>query len=326
MIHLSFTAPRRDEGAFASWRSRELESAKNRRLSPELTFFEDLMLFQTQNHPRRRPTSPEVLQKVELDKSLAIYKDRFGDAGDFTFVFVGNVDLEKMKPLVETYLGSLPSAGRKENWKDPKVVLPAGVQTKTVTKGTEPKSSVVLTFHGTEKWSRDTDNDIRMLGEVLNIRLREILREDMGGVYGASSGGGISRRPRQEYTFSVRFGCSPDNVDKLQKAVFDEVKAIQEKGIGDDYIAKIKELRRRTHETNLKENTLWLRELERSYTYGDDPKLIPDAAPMIDKVSSDRVRAAAKKYISNKQYVLGVLKPENATPASATQPSASPTP
>jgi zinc protease len=161
-----------------------------------------------------------------------------------------------------------------------------------------------------------------MLGEVLRIRLRESLREDMGGVYGVGASGNISRRPKQEFSFNVSFGCAPDNVDKLEKAVFDEIKAIAASGIGADYIAKVKELRRRNHETNLKENGYWMRELERAYTFGDDPKLILDFDSMVDKVSSDRVRAAAKKYLSTTQYVLGELRP---TPPTATSTTAAPT-
>jgi zinc protease len=154
-----------------------------------------------------------------------------------------------------------------------------------------------------------------MLGEVLRIRLREVLREDMGGVYGVSAGGGIARRPKQQYAFTVSFGCAPDNIDKLEKAVWDEIKAIQAHGIGDDYIAKVKELRRRAHETSLRENGYWLRELERSYMFGDDPKVVLDFDAMVDRITSDRVRAAAKRYLSSTQYVLGELRPATATPA-----------
>jgi zinc protease len=315
LVHLGFTAPRKDEGAFASWKAREIEGVKNRRLSPELTFFEEMNKFTTQNNPRYVMPTPEIYQKVDLEKAFAFYKDRFAEAGDFTFIFVGNLDVEKIKPLIETYLGSLPSKGRKENWKDNKLVYPDGVAAKTVSKGTEPKSSVQITFHGPEKWSRDTENDMRMLGEALTIRFREVLREDMGGVYGVRVGGSIRRRPKQEYTFNVGFGCAPENVDKLKDAVFAEAKAIQEKGLADDYIAKIKETRKRSHETNLKENTWWISQLERAYTYGDDPKLIPDIAPMTEKVSSDHIKAAAKKYINPKVYIFGVLKPETAASA-----------
>src|SRR6185295_3175401 len=154
---------------------------------------------------------------------------------------VGNVDLDKLKPFVETYLASLPSTKRKETWRDIKLEWPKGVQTKTVKKGSEPRSVLALTFHGKETWSRDTENDMLMLSEALRMRLRQVLREDMGGVYGVQAGGGISRRPRPQYKFNVSFNCAPENVEKLKQAVFDEIKSIQSKGVDDDTILKIKE-------------------------------------------------------------------------------------
>jgi len=312
MTHLSFTAPRKDDKAFSAWRVRETEGVKNRRLSPERMFQEDFLLFVTQDHFRRRPTTPETLEKVDLDKAMAFYRDRFSDAGDFTFLFVGNIDLERLKALSERYLASLPSTKRKETWRDVKVVLAAGTKTKVVEKGSEPKSLVNLVFHGKETWSRDTENDVRVLAEVLRHRLRQIMREDMGGVYGVQVAGSLRRRPRQDYQLSVSFGCSPDNVDKLKQAVFAEIKAIQEKGVADEYIAKIKAARLRSHETDRKDNSFWLRELERAYTYGDDPRVILDVAPMIEKISGARAQQAAKKYLHADQYILGVLKPETA--------------
>jgi zinc protease len=319
MVHLLFTAPRRDDGAFQAWRARESESAKDRLLSPEMTFRDALLVASTQNHRRRQPTTPATIEKVDLDKAFSFYKERFADASGFTFFFVGNVDLDKTKGLVETYLGSLPATHRKETWRDVHVVPPRGVVKKEVAKGSEPKSYVSLAFHGDAKWSRDAENDIRALGEVLRIRLREVLREDMGGVYGVSAGGGIARRPKDEYGFLVGFGCAPENIDKLEKAVWDEIKAIQDHGVGDDYVAKAKELRRRAHELNLKDNGYWMRELESAYDYGDDPKLVLDFEAMLNKVSSDRIRAAAKKYLLNTQYVLGELRP--ATAAASIAPS-----
>src|SRR6185369_13287291 len=128
--------------------------------------------------------TPEVIEKVKLDRALAVYKDRFKDAGDFTFVIVGNVDEAKLQPLVETYLGSLPSGGRKEKWRDIGVHWPKGGSSKVVAKGHEPKARVMMAFHGNERWSRDKDDDMDLLGDVLSIRLREQLREEMGGVYG----------------------------------------------------------------------------------------------------------------------------------------------
>jgi len=309
MAYLSFTAPRKDSGAFEAWRARETESARNRRLSPETAFHEDISLFYAENHRRRQPVTPEVVARVDIDKALAFYRSRFADASGFTFVLIGNLDLDKAKVLSETYLGSLPSAGHREAWKDINVTHPHGVATKRVVQGSEPKSSVWLTFHGNETWSRDSENDLRMLEEVLRIRLREVLREDMGGVYGVGVQSSLVRRPKQRYGFTVSFGCAPENIDKLEKAVWDEIKAIQTSGIGDEYLTKVKEQRRRVHETHLQENGYWVRELERAYTYGDDPKLILDFDAMVDKVSSARVQKAAKRYLTSTQYALGELRP-----------------
>jgi zinc protease len=313
LIHLEITAPRRDEASFRAWKARETEQVRNRRLDPEASFSEDLQTFVAQNHRRRRPITPELLAGVDLDRALAAFRDRFADVGDFTFVFVGNVEPERLKPLVETYLGSLPSKGRKETWRDVGVNPPAGVKTMTVAKGTEPKAQVVLLFHGNETWTRDNANDMQMLEEVLGIRLREVLREDLGGVYGVGANGWLIRRPRQKFGFVVQFGCAPDNVDKLKQAVFTEIKALQDKGIGDDYLKKVKETRLRSHEVGLKENGFWLRELRQAWDFGDDPLLIPDIKPMVAKVTSQRVRAAAKRYLRSTDYVTGVLKPQGPT-------------
>ena len=118
-------------------------------MSPEAVFQEDMGLFLSSNHKRRQPTTPEVLEKVRLERALATYQERFREAGDFTFVIVGNVDVAKLQPLVETYLASLPTVGRKEKWRDIGVRWPRGGQSKTVFKGTEPKSRIMMAFHGT---------------------------------------------------------------------------------------------------------------------------------------------------------------------------------
>ncbi|MFO0740081.1 MAG: insulinase family protein [Labilithrix sp.] len=304
-VHLAFTAPRRDDAAFNTWRARQIASLKTKQLAPEAAFAEELAVFATQGNPRRRPPTAESYQRINLDKALSIYRDRFGDAGDFTFVFVGNIDLAKLKPLVETYLGSLPSAGRQESWRDLGITRPAGVQKKVVHRGTEPKSRVSLTFHGPETFSQAAVNDMSLLAEVLHLRLRETLREEMGGVYTVSVSGSIARRPRTEYSLNVSFGCAPENVDKLVRAVLDEAARLQEKGADADTITRAREIKRRTRETSTQDDAWWLKRLIYLYTYGDEGK--PPAEPT--EKAAARVQGAAKRYLDSKQYLLGVLDP-----------------
>jgi zinc protease len=311
LLYLSVTAPRKDAGAFASWQQRESESARNRRMSPEGSFYEDLGLFLSQNHRRRQPTTPEVIEKVKLDRALEIYKQRFADTSDFTYVIVGNVELDKLKPLVETYIGGLPTGKRgKERWKDVGVRWPKGPATKTFTKGQEPKSQVMLAFHGPVKYTREADDDLDLLGEVLTIRLREVLREELGGVYGVSVGGGITRRPREEYTFTVNFGCAPENVETLKGKVLEEISAIQKDGVKAEYVEKIKQARRRAFEINMKENGYWGGELANAYRYGEDPKEILEIEKWVKRIDSDLLKAAASKYLKTGTTIAGILRPE----------------
>ncbi len=252
-----------------------------------------------------------MLEHVELDKAMAIWKDRFADLGGFTFVFVGNLDTTTLQPLVETYLGSLPTKGRKEKWKDVGIKHVKGKATKLVLAGSEPKSHVSITFSGDDKWSLDAERDARVLQMALRMRLREVLREDMGGVYGVSIQGGLVREPKQRRIFTVSFGCSPDNVDKLREAVFAELAKIQKDGLGEEYLAKIKEQLRRAHEVDLKENRYWMSLLRSAYYYGDDFTKLADNEAVIQRVTNVNLKAAARRFFDDKNTVVGVLKPKS---------------
>jgi zinc protease len=261
------------------------------------------------NHPRYAPETTEMVGLVDHDKALAVFKDRFSDLGDFTFVFVGNLDLATLQPLVETYLGSLPSKGRKEKWKDIGVKFPAGKVTKTFELGSEPKSFVELTMNAPDKWTVDASRDANILSMVLRIRLREVLREDMGGVYGVQIWASLAREPKQRRDLGVFFGCAPENVEKLQKAVFDEVAKIAKQGVSEDYLTKVRETLRRTRETDSKTNWWWMNQIRQAAYYGDDLDKTLDIGATIARVSSANVKASANRFFDPKHYVIGVMKP-----------------
>ena len=322
MVHLSFTAPRKDPEAFEAWKSSSAAFVKNRDLNPQRVFFDEFQARANGNHPRRQPTTLETLEKVDLETAWSFYQERFGDAGDFTFVFVGNVDLEALEDLSAKYLASLPSNGRKEKWKDVGVKPPRGVERFTVHKGQDPKSFVFMTFHGKAKWSPEAQDDIEMLSEVLDIRLREVLREEMSGVYGAFTFGNIERRPKQRYEYVVGFGCGPENADALKEAVFEEIANLKKSGIEKDYLDKIREQRRRSLETDLKTNRFWINKLVEYYRFDRDPaKLVDLEKKAIERVDSKNVQSAAKRYLKN-QYVDGLLMPAAAQAEADDEPNA----
>jgi zinc protease len=182
-----------------------------------------------------------MLDSLDLDRSLEFYRNRFAEAGDFTFVIVGNFTVDSIKPLVEKYLASLPTIGRQEKWVDTGIRPPTGVVKRVVRKGLEPKAQTTLLFTGPVEFTRPNRFALNALAEVLNIRLREVLREDLGGTYGASASGSASRDPWQSYSFSISFGSAPDRVDKLVETVFAEIDSLATNGAKQVDVDKVKE-------------------------------------------------------------------------------------
>jgi zinc protease len=282
----------------------------NQKATPEFAFNETLQTTLTQNHPRARMMTPEMVDEMDLDKSLAFYKDRFSDASDFTFVFVGSFDLPTMKPLVERYLGALPSTGRKETWKDIGMTRPKGVVEKRVDKGIEPKSRARISFAGPFQYDQERRVGIRALADVLEIRLRESLREDLGGTYSVSASAGYAKYPREEYTLSIDFGSSPDRTDELVKSVFREIELLKTKGPTDKQVADVKELLLRDLETNSKQNNFLLVNIYSRYQQSEDLATLFGLADYYNKLTAATIQEAARKYLDTNNYVKVTLFPE----------------
>jgi zinc protease len=310
LVYLYFTAPRRDEDAYSSIKSRISASLANRSANPIVTFNDTLTVTLAQHHYRRRPASQELYEEMDLDASFAFYKDRFADAGDFVFVIVGTFDPDAITPLVQTYLGGLPSIGREESWRDEGVVPPKGVVEKTVHKGIEPKSQTQIVFTGPFEWTRENRYAISSLASVLRIRLREVLREDMGGTYGVNVSGIGSRDPRERYTFRIGFGTAPERLEELTAAVFQQVDSMKTYGPTQDDIDKVKETQRRQRETSLRENGFWLSNLISSEIYGLDSRDILTYDELVESLTPEMVQKAAGLYLPTDNYVQVSLYPE----------------
>jgi zinc protease len=319
LVYLSVTSPRKDEAAFRSFLTRMTAFAGNRLADPGQAFSDEMTKALTRNHPRWQPVSPELIARVDPDTAWRIYKERFADAGDFTFILVGSFQPEAIKPQVEAWLGGLPSTGRKETWQDVGVQPPGGVVEVKVERGLEPKSRVQIVFTGDAQFSRESRHGIKALSDLLEVRLREVLREDMGAIYGVEVSGGIDKRPRQRYTFTISFGCAPESVQPLVRAVFKEIESIQEKGASESYVDQVRESQRRERETDSKTNEFWLSALESYEVEGLDLRLLPRFEELLQRVTSESLRDSARRYLNEKRYVIGVLDPAPKAQAAGTR-------
>jgi zinc protease len=293
-----------------SFKERLAPTLENRLADPQQVFLERMFAALTQDHPRRQPLTPERLVAIDPERALEIYRERFADAGDFTFVIVGSFRPEAIEDLVRTYLGSLPATGRSETWRDIGLERPDHPVELTVERGIEPKASVWLVLHGVEPWSREGDPMLKSLAKALEIRLREVLREDLGAVYGVTVAPSFAWRPRERYSLSITFGCAPDQARELVERVREVIDDFRRDGPPDELAARVREIQTRAHETDVRENAYWLHALGDVYRRGADPTEILDYGELVAAVTPGALRKAAGTYLDWDRRVLGVLLPE----------------
>jgi zinc protease len=310
LIYLYLTSPRKDSIAFKSFQMRMKGYIENRSADPENAFYDTIMVTMSQYHQRQKPWATEMLDQMDLNVTYNFYRDRFADAEDFTFIFVGNFTPDKIKPFVTTYLGGLPITKRKETWKDIGINYPVGVIRKEVIKGIEPKAMVSMNFTGNAEWSRENNYIFQSLGSVLDIKLREVIREDKSGTYGVNVSSALNHFPKQNYRVAISFGCDPDRTEELTNTIFQVIDSLQTFGPEDIYITKVRETQLRSFETNIKENTYWIRALQNYYFAGQNPELILKYPELVSTLTSEKIKNAVKKYLNKNNYVQVVLLPE----------------
>ena len=310
LIYMRFTQPRADATAFAVQQTQAKTVLANQTAVPEFAFRETLSTTLYQNHVRRRIPSPATIDEWNLAASEAFYKERFADASDFTFVFVGSFDLATMKPLVEKYLGTLPSIKRKETWKDVGVRTATGVIDKKVEKGIEPKSQATIIFSGPFVYDQTQRVAIRAMADILRTRLLDTIREDLGGTYSIGATPNYQKIPNPEYTISIQFGCDPARAESLVARVLQEIDQFKANGPTDKQVNDEREALLRDFETNAKQNGYLLTQLVVKYQFGEDPAGVWDVPNYYKKVDAAMIQQAARTYLDGKNRLTVVLFPE----------------
>ena len=305
-----FMEPRKDTDQFKILQQQLVVQLMNKSKDPGSVFNDTVQYIMSNYHPRRKPLSMDDLVSLNLDNAYAFYKDRYADADDFIFTFVGSFKIDSIKPFIEKYLASLPTQGRKETWKDAGIRYPSGIIEKTVKKGKENKSSVRISFMGMSAYSDLEDTQLDQMCAALQIKLREVLREDQGGVYGVGVSGGINREPVNNYSITIRFGCAPENVDKLVGLVMDEIHHMKENGAAAVNVEKVVAEDTRNIEIQSKENSYWRYNLEQSFYYNKDPNLFLHDSEMAKLLTVERTKELANKYFDEKNMAKFVLMPE----------------
>jgi zinc protease len=311
LIHLFFTATRQDESAFLTYKNRERDAVTNRDLDPLQSFFDAFQVLFSQHHPRARPWSTEVVEEMDMEKSLRIYRERFANAGDFTFILVGNLDLEQIRPLVQTYLGSLPSTGRQETWKDVGLRPLRGVVEETIHQGLSPLSLTGLIFSGDFEWTPQNRFELDALERMLGLMIFNTLRQELGAIYGFRAWDSASRDPQPGYSITIGYPSAPENVAPLKAAFFELIDELHVSGPAEEDLNTVREVMRLERQEAAEDNGFWLNALQSSYRYEEDPLDILAYDERVDGLTTETVRAAAQRYLNVQNYVQLILHPEN---------------
>jgi len=285
---------------------------ENRSSDPMNVYYDRIAELLSGGDFRSRPLDRPRLGMFDTDLSERVYSERFEGADDFIFVFTGNVSPDKLEKEAATYLASLPEGPSGERPKDLGVRPPAGIVEDIVERGIEPQSRVHLSFSGElEAWSSDIELQLAVASSVLETLLREEIREDLSGTYHISVSANTEREPYPSFRLSVDFGCDPGRVDELTDWVFTVIGSIAGGTLEEDYIIRQEEQYRRSFEKSIKQNSFWLRHLEDSFGYKDDPEDILTPEIFKNKISRESVISTVSNYISLEDYVKVVLMPEN---------------
>jgi zinc protease len=310
LIYLYFTKPRKDADIWQGTINQTKALLANRGLDPGSVYQDTLSAILSNNNFRGGATTVERLTGATLDKSYNFYKDRFADASGFTFVLVGAFNPVLIKPLLETYLGALPSTNKKETFKNLKMYPAPGQITKTVYKGIDDKATVQMIYSGAYVFNEANNMQMDALEEVLNIKLVERLREQESGIYAPGIRANYSKNPEGRYTITIAFTCAAANVDKLIAATLDEINKIKQTGAQPADIQKFVAEEARSTQVQLKQNVAWSGYLAGVSQNGQDPDEILSHVKNLDQVTVQSTKETAIKYLNNNNLAKVILMPE----------------
>ena len=271
LTYLTFTAPRKDAEAFESFKNRMKAQLESAQANPLSSINDSLQKAMYNNHPRVVMMKPEMVDQIDYDRILEMYNDRFKDASDFTFYFVGNIDLETAKPLIAEYLGALPAINRKETFKDTKMRIRKGVYKNEYAKEQQtPTATIVFLYSGKAPYTLKNDILLSFATQVLDMVYTEEVREKEGGTYGVNCFGDLQKYPREQLLLQIVFQTDPAKKDKLAGIVVDELKKLAAEGPSDVHLQKVKEYMLKKYADNQKENGYWMNNLNDYFYYGMD--------------------------------------------------------
>ena len=310
--YLLFTAPNLTRESFELLKRRLTSALENQAQNPGYVFNEKLEQVNTSNHYSAKALTVADVGALDLERMQRFYRERFANAADFTYFIVGAFTVDGITPLLEQWVATLPSTGKKASaFRDMGVRFPTKLMAEEVRKGREPRGQTVISFFADTKLEELEMHRARAAASLLGIRLRDILREELGGTYGVSVSYDNSLPLNGYGAMTVQFGSDPANIQKLTGEVLKEVERLKAQGPSAEDVARVQELERRDLETSTRQNSYWIGSLQTVNLLGWDPVGITRREQRIQTLSPAVLHDIFKKYFPTDRYTVVTLKPES---------------
>jgi zinc protease len=312
LIHLYATSPRVDTSLFKSFIQKNKAQYAFLSANPQAVFVDSLFNAVYNHNPLAPVSIPKVadFDKVNLERVMEIYHQVFGNENKMHFTFVGSISKEELIPLLEEYIASLPSAPGNFNYVDNKVRPVKGKVEVNVYKGKDAKALIAALYTGEVPYSESLDLKAQAISDVLNITIIEELREKIQGIYGGGTQMQFEKLPYSNYTLFLQLPCGPEKVDTLLYAANAEMQDLIKNGPSKENLDKVKKQWLEKHKVDIKENKVWLSNLQQFYFTGDNPDYFLNYEKYVNALTPKDIQDAAKLFLSTKNVVTGILRPE----------------
>lgn len=311
LAHLAFTAPRLDGTVFQALRGRLRDYTAHRQANSAQRFDDAVTAKYTQDDPRYQPWTSAMVEALDPARALQLYRERFAAAGDFEFVFAGAFSVAGIKPLLATYLGSLPDNGRREAPADPGRRTLTGQHRLELAEASEPRTQVRLLLSGPARWNREELYLFNSLKQVLDSRLRQEIRENLAGVYDISLGAELSPWPTPRFESQIAFVCAPERAEELVAAVRRILGELKQGEVRQAEIDTVLAAQRQEYLARQRDNGAWVQALKFYRQAGWDPRgiFLRDFPSLSRGLTSDALRNTAQRYLGQENLLVAQLRP-----------------
>lgn len=310
LMYLAFTSPRKDDEAFNSSLQRTKSALANADLQPTTALIDSISSVIYKNNVRALRTKADDIDRIDYDRLIQIYKERFSDGNDFKFFFIGDIDIKTILPYIEKYIGSIPVLKGEEKYNTIDLTLSKGEIKNIFEKKQEtPLALVINLYHAPMDYSMENSLKVDFLKQILQLLFTETIREDEGGAYNISVRGSLNDYPEKYGSIEIQLPTSPDKREKMTEIIYNGLNDIVENGPKEEDLQKVKEYVLRSHEENLKKNTYWMNAILNKIMENKD--IVNGYQEIVNSITTKDIQETARTILRNGNHIeLGMTAPK----------------